>query len=373
MHLRLAERILLRKFDKPFAYNAKTDELYELDYDALNFLFLCDGRNFEEVEENLLNFLINEGIVEISKKPKKNEIISPDEPSLRYLLVNITWKCNLKCVHCYVEQENSFMDFETFKKVVDQFYDIGGLKLIISGGEPLLHPEIWKFLRYAKRKPFRLVLLTNGLLIDEKYDKGILEKLKIVDEIQISLDGMKGHEILRGVSYKLVLNVIKKVVESGIDVSVSTMITKFNMDEFEEMAKILRGIGIKRWLIDFPSCDKSMVPEFFEARKILLDYGFGELGHEGSKDYACGAHFASITPDGKMTKCGFFNESVGDAEDLEKAWDEMKRKYIWKIDELKCECDYKDECKGGCRFRALNYTGNLFDRDPVMCSIFRLH
>ena len=72
-----------------------------------------------------------------------------------------------------------------------------------------------------------------------------------------------------------------------------------------------------------------------------------------------------------MTKCGFFEDAVGDVFDLEDAWRELRRKYIWSLSELKCKCDFVRECKGGCRYRALHYSGDIFGEDPVMCAIFK--
>ena len=365
--------MLLRLFDEPYAYNARNDELYELDEEALNFLKSCDGRFVgDEVDKDFLNFLISEGLlVESHESGERREIkvISAEEPSLRYLLLNVTWLCNLRCQHCYVNQRREFMSFETFKKTVDEFYAIGGLKLMISGGEPLLHPRIWEFLEYARKKPFRIVLLTNGLLIGEK-DAVRLKGL--VDEVQVSIDGIEGHEKLRGVSVETAMKAVKTLVGAGIDVSVSTMVTKYNLEEFEELSELLSECGVIRWAIDYPTTLEDVVPEFDTAAEIMSKYGFGELGHEGSGNFACGAHFASVSPSGMVSKCGFFeDEAVGSVkEGLQKCWERLKEKYIWRVDELQCRCEFRQDCRGGCRYRALVYSGNLFGEDPIMCRIF---
>ena len=366
--------MLLRVLDKPYAYNAANDELYELDDEALNFLRSCDGRfvGSGKIDKNFLNFLISEGLLVESgggTKRRDIEVISAEEPSLRYLLVNVTWLCNLRCEHCYVNQRKEFMSFETFKKTVDEFYAIGGLKLMISGGEPLLHPQIWEFLEYARKKPFRIVLLTNGLLIGEKE----AERLRgLVDEVQVSIDGIEGHKRLRGVSVEAAIEAVKRLVKAGVDVSVSTMVTKYNLAEFEELNGMLSDCGVIRWAIDYPTTLEDVVPDFDSAAEMMSKYGFGELGHEGSGGLACGAHFASVSPSGNVSKCGFFeNEAVGSVEEgLKTCWERLKEKCIWTLDELQCECEFKQDCRGGCRYRALVYSGNLFGEDPVMCRIF---
>jgi radical SAM protein with 4Fe4S-binding SPASM domain len=358
-------------FDEPYAYNAANDELYELDYEALNFLKSCDGRFVEEdeVDRDFLNFLISEGLLVESDERREIEVISAKEPSLRYLLVNVTWLCNLRCEHCYVHQRREFMDFETFKKTVDDLYAVGGLKLMVSGGEPLLHPEIWRFLEYARMKPFRIVLLTNGLLIGEKEAERLKE---LVDEVQVSIDGIEGHERLRGVEFEAAMSAVKTLVKAGVDVSVSTMVTKYNLEEFEGLGRLLSDCGIIRWAVDYPTTLEDVVPDFDVAAEIMSKYGFGELGHEGSGNFACGAHFASVSPSGEVSKCGFFeDEAVGSVDEgLKTCWERLKERYIWTIDELQCECEFRQDCRGGCRYRALVYSGNLFGEDPVMCRIF---
>ncbi|ADC65771.1 Radical SAM domain protein [Ferroglobus placidus DSM 10642] len=356
----MSKRLLLRRFEKAYAYNAKTDYIYELDEEALSFLTSLDGREVE-IEEELYEYLKEEGFFGNSLPDFKEQ---KEFPSLRYLLVHVTYNCNLKCEHCYVERKNVFMSREVFEALARNFYEMGGLKLIVTGGEPLTHPEIFDFLREARRYPYRIVLLTNGLLIDER----IARKLsKFVDEVQISLDGLEGHKMLRGVDYRVVVEKIK-LLKEFVDVSVATMITKYNLEEFEKMKTLMESLDVKSWNIDFPSCSEEVVPDFDKASLISL--GFGEA-HEAEEGYSCGTHLASVTPKGEVTKCGFFEDAVGDVFNLEEAWSELRKKYIWRLSELKCECDFVEKCRGGCRYRALHYSGDIFGEDPVMCAIFK--
>ncbi|WP_290901869.1 radical SAM protein [Ferroglobus sp.] len=358
--LKLSKRLLLRRFEKAYAYNAKTDSLYELDEEALNFFISLDGKEVE-IEEELYEYLRREGFFGNSLPDFKEQ---KEFPSLRYLLVHVTYNCNLKCEHCYVEKRDVFMDQEVFESLARNFYEMGGLKLIVTGGEPLTHPKIFDFLRIARKYPYRIVLLTNGLLIDERTAR---ELSKLVDEVQISLDGLNGHKMLRGVDYRVVVEKIKLLREL-VDVSVATMITKYNLEELERMKDLVESLKVKSWNIDFPSCSEEIVPDFDKASLISL--GFGEA-HEAAEGYLCGTHLASVTPKGEVTKCGFFEDTVGDVFDLEDAWRELRRKYIWSLSELKCKCDFVRECKGGCRYRALHYSGDIFGEDPVMCAIFK--
>ncbi|WP_456368559.1 radical SAM protein [Geoglobus sp.] len=367
-YLRLAERVLLRKFgDRLYAYNAATDELYELDREAFNFLLSCDG-GAVEVDDDLLDFLLSEGLVELDNGRRENSFVEQDEPSLRYMLLSVTLRCNLGCQHCYVRQRNIFMDSQTFTSAVDQFHEIGGLKLMVSGGEPLLHPRIWDFLEYARQKPFRVVLLTNGYLVNREKANRLSE---LVDEVQVSLDGLEGHRKLRGSGWEKVVKSIEMLAER-VDVSVSTMLTKYNLQEFDQLERILEDIGVKRWTVDVPTTESNLIPSMEEVSRILGRYGFGELGHVSEGGFACGAHYCEVNPDGRVVKCGFFEESVGHVVDdgLRRCWKWLREKFIWGLEELGCDCEFLEECKGGCRYRALVYSGHIFACDPVMCSAY---
>ena len=59
------------------------------------------------------------------------------------------------------------MDIGIFEKAVSQFEEMGGLKLMISGGEPLIHSRFWELMEILPSYELRVVILSNGTLIDE--------------------------------------------------------------------------------------------------------------------------------------------------------------------------------------------------------------
>lgn len=379
----LKDRISIRNFEVPILYNTETDELYELDEEAYVLLKEIDGRrNFDfylkkygELEGfgGFFNYLIEEGLLYFSDKPVKRELREYDslEPSLRHMLIHITFQCNLNCKHCYLEKNESFMSMETFRMLIDEFDRIGGLKIMISGGEPFLHPELKHMIDLMKDYDFRKVLITNGTMLSE-------ENCNVdVDEVQISIDGIVGHDRLRGKTFEKVVEALELLKASGIDVSVATMINKFNLDEFEEMRTIFMNLGLKSWMVDYPSPEgnlkenEELLVDFELAGALMRNYGFIDSGHRSHGDFACGAHMCASDPGGNISRCGFF-KAVGNIRDgIEVCWEKLKS-YLWKIEDLKdCKgCEHLETCKGGCRFRAKCFTNSIFGKDPVMCSLF---
>jgi MoaA/NifB/PqqE/SkfB family radical SAM enzyme len=82
--------------------------------------------------------------------------------------IEITPRCNLKCVHCYVAHCNwphDILTFDEICKIIDDLVKQGCLWISFTGGEPLLRPDFIDIYTYAKKKGLFVVLLTNGTLI----------------------------------------------------------------------------------------------------------------------------------------------------------------------------------------------------------------
>ncbi|MFO7968395.1 MAG: radical SAM protein [Archaeoglobaceae archaeon] len=372
-YVNLKSRVFLRDYEQKMAYNAPQDELYEVDEEAFNLFLECNGtRTLKELKERYgesVDYLLSEGLIEESRERVNIEVPHSPYPSLRYILVHITSKCNLKCEHCYVDKMGTHMDLETFEEIMDQFYRIGGLKVMLSGGEPLVHPRIEHILKTAESYGLRVELLTNGAMINQKYADLIK---RYVDDVQISIDGIKGHDLLRGEgSLEKTLRGIEYL--DGVDITVATMITRYNIGEFEELEPLVSKIA-QRWLLDFPCTDQDILPPFGEAARVMANYGFGKESYEGLPHKTCGAHLCAVTPEGNISRCGFYEDkTVGSIEDgLSKCWDRICREHLWDLEELECECDKIVECKGGCRYRAEFFGNGRLGKDPLMCHLFGL-
>jgi len=88
--------------------------------------------------------------------------------------INITNNCNANCEFCCMFSDSSkktFMDFETFKKIIDDKKE--PFELQLEGGEPLLHKDLFLFMEYAKstKRCLKIIILTNGFLLDKHLKK----------------------------------------------------------------------------------------------------------------------------------------------------------------------------------------------------------
>lgn len=172
----------------------------------------------------------------------------------------ITEQCNFNCPMCHVVESRkkrlklSQLTYQDIKKVIDQGSHYG-FSLQLSGGEPLLHPQIIKIIKYAHKKRVVTGLVTNGLLL-KKYAKELVNSG--LDFLAVSLDGPdEKTQYKRGYvknSFDLIIDGIKEVVSlrknnKFPNIRIATVITKNNLNNFEKIYSIIKDLKIDQWSI----------------------------------------------------------------------------------------------------------------------------
>jgi radical SAM protein with 4Fe4S-binding SPASM domain len=323
-------------------------------------------------DKEFVDFCLDENILEPAGEvtPRALHLRASPVPSLRYLLLHITDRCNLKCRHCFQGESGSHdLSLPEIVAIADQFEAMQGLRLLISGGEPLLHKSFWEVNDYLGQKDLRVVLLTNGTLIDEKTAHRLSAQ-----EVQISLDGMReAHDHLRGWgSFERSVAAIGYLKTAGVDVSVATMIHRRNLDDFDNLEELVRELGAREWSIDLPSA----VGRLADNTDLLVDprtagpylrRSYGGAIHEPLAGFACGAHLMAVMTDGKVARCGFYaDKAIGSIEEgLEPCWQKIAK---IPLSDLECNCQFVEECRGGCRFRAHGYNK---ENGADLCQCYR--
>ncbi|MBF0342711.1 MAG: radical SAM protein [Nitrospirae bacterium] len=357
--------------ETPCVYRIGSDDLYEVDNKAFEFLTrAASPEGALSGNSEFVEFCIQEGILTQNSQPCKRPVIAQSPlPSLRYLELQITDECNLSCKHCYIGASHHIrMDIERISAVLMEFEDMQGLRVLITGGEPTMHPDFLRLNEMLPQFSLRKLLFTNGLLLDSH----MLDILN-VDEVVISVDGMQnGHETLRGTdTFSRTIKAIEAAIRKGFDTSVSTMIHASNVDEFDQMQQMFIDMGVKDWTVDVAVVAGNLKQHsLLKVSPItggrLLNYGFGGEIHGGHSEYGCGYHLMSVLADGRAAKCAFYAEQpVGRIEEgLQTCWERVKP---IPLAILKCDCDVKLICRGGCRYRAANFG------DPLGKDFYRCH
>jgi radical SAM protein with 4Fe4S-binding SPASM domain len=265
------------------------------------------------------------------------------------------------------EVKGGELSISQIKRILTEFEQMQGLRVMLTGGEPLLHSGFEALNDLLPDFAMRKVLFTNGLLLN----KDLLVRLK-VDEIQISIDGLeKAHDAVRGKgTFKKALSALRLAREKGFEVSVATMVHAKNLGDFDGMEKLFSDLGIKDWTVDVPCItgrlgenSEFQVPPEVGGR--YLEYGHGAGLHSGATGFGCGLHLLSVMADGKVTKCTFYaDRPVGSINDgLRQCWN---RTIPISLKDLACDCEYLEACRGGCRYRA-ELLGDPLGKDLYKC------
>lgn len=374
----LAPSLMLTRMEAPSLYDTSSDELYELTEEAFELLRRCDGSyTLEELAlpSELLDYCVKEGLLDIDLHPRARQItlFRNEVPSLRYLMVEITDRCNLRCRHCYLgDAGKRDMDAGLFHDAACAFAEMGGLRLIVTGGEPLLHPDFERFNAEVAGLPCRAVLATNGTLLEP----GLAGKLNF-REVQISLDGTHAsHDDLRGDgSFEKALEGCEAVREAGLDLSIATVIHSRNLRDLQELEAVVRELGAVAWALDIPveagrlAANPGFLPDLNEAVPYL-DLSFGAGVHEQRGGSGCGTHLACVDVGGSLLKCGYYRELSGGPAlpNLRRAWRSVP---LTGIPPACSDCEFVADCCGGCRYRA-ERLGGQGSRDLVRCLQFGL-
>lgn len=168
--------------------------------------------------------------------------------------IDLTHRCNLRCVHCYlgecrepVHGAGAEMDSRRRHAVIDELTEAGCLYLLISGGEPLLHPDFPETYRHAKANGLIVTVFTNATLIDPAVAALFAEWPPRL--VEVSLYGMTRptYEAVTGIpgSFERCLRGIGLLREHGIRFALKTILMTLNRQEFDAIEGYARELGVK--------------------------------------------------------------------------------------------------------------------------------
>lgn len=189
-----------------------------------------------------------------------------------YTTLELTYRCNLNCIHCYIPDNRRYiseMGTSVVKNIIYEIAKMGGLYLVFTGGEPLLREDIFELISYAKKLNFVVILFTNGSLIDENVAK-MLSKLH-VDKIEISIYGKQAtHDkfVQKKVFHKVITG-IELLNSYNLCVSIKTVLTKYNIDDYSYIKKLAKKLNImlKTDFVVTPKNDGDFTPVKFMLEK----------------------------------------------------------------------------------------------------------
>jgi radical SAM protein with 4Fe4S-binding SPASM domain len=150
----------------------------------------------------------------------------------RRIYIEITNVCNLRCDFCpETKRTAEFMRIETFKKILKQIEPFTDYLYFHVKGEPLLHPEIDKFLDLSCEKGFKVNLTTNGTLIEEATDKILMKPA--LRQVNFSLHSFDGNEVKQSKD-EYMDNIFSFVDDAAMKTKVLTAFRLWNLDKDDD-------------------------------------------------------------------------------------------------------------------------------------------
>ncbi|NOZ11847.1 MAG: heme d1 biosynthesis radical SAM protein NirJ [Gammaproteobacteria bacterium] len=176
------------------------------------------------------------------------------QPPGPVVIWNLIRRCNLTCKHCYsVSADKDFVGELSTEEVFSVLDDLKAFKvpaIILSGGEPLLRPDIFDISRRAKEMGFYVGLSTNGTLIDESNISQIADAE--YDYVGISIDGLREtHDDFRRKqgAFDASLHALRLCRERNLKIGMRFTLTQDNANELSDLLQLAEREGIDKFYL----------------------------------------------------------------------------------------------------------------------------
>lgn len=183
--------------------------------------------------------------------------------ALPLAIVYVTDRCNSRCAMCdFWQFGRTNLPVERARQLAAELRDLGTEAVLLSGGEPLLHPEWDAIARSFREAGFRIWLLTAGLALEREAERVAAH----VDQVTISLDGAtpETYAAIRGVpAFERVLAGARMMAARGVPTSFRTTVQRGNYRELPALVRLARETGVDQ--ISFLAVDVSTHAAFARA------------------------------------------------------------------------------------------------------------
>jgi radical SAM protein with 4Fe4S-binding SPASM domain len=388
------------------AYNPVENSAYVFNAYAKHLLALCDGYNtFSEIVATIsaqygldpaacqdsvaavLDPLTEAGMVWWREQRVQPTLLPPPQS----VFWELTWRCNLRCIHCVVsagEREGNEPTTRELKGIAWQLARAGLQSVTYSGGEPLSRPDFFEVAEHVAELGLSAQMATNGLLITEEVAMR-LRRLNIATQITLNGATAPIHDAFTGVrgSWDKSIRAIQLLIAAGVPVTIATIATKRNATDVPAIIDLAAGLGVTVFrLIPFVPCGRGrqhreleLTPREMRQLTVLLreirasgrinilPLEFEETldpppmhGCSFSTHIGCDGAIAycTIGTTGDVLPCSFFSGVAADSlRDRPFQWIWTNSHFLnyfrsLNVSDLESECatcSYLAVCRGGCR------------------------
>ncbi len=363
-------------------YDLRSGDVYSINKDARQILL-----GEEEDRSQFLQKLESMGLVEPSDNPPSEIEIEIPQVGLNFMWLELTDKCNERCLHCYATAGESSSQVDelpvtNWERVIEEGAGLECKKLQFIGGEPLLFKGVFDLATAARDSGYGFIeIFTNGVLLNKEN----IQKIKALGlHVAVSLYSTVPmvHDSITQVpgSYQKTFRALEMLKEAEIPTRVGIIAMRQNQDTIEKTLRKLDEMEIPHRGADVirptgrGGCTNLLPDDKFIRTWALMTgpnfYVDRETFHRNQRWNPCWAGKIAITADGGIIPCIFArNHVVSNVQQqgLEGAINGDELQNLWKItkDDIEgCqECEYRRACHD-CRPLAEDTTGNLYAKSP---------
>lgn len=325
---------------------------------------------------------------------------------LRIVAWELTRNCNLSCIHCRASATSGpyegELSTEECRAVIDDILSFSEPTVILTGGEPLMRPDVFDIIEYGNDRGLRMVIAVNGTLLNGPS----AERLKAsgIKRVSLSIDGKdaRRHDGFRGVggSFEAVTGAAGTLERTGLPFQINTTVTTLNVDDLDAIYALVRFLGAVAWHVFLlvpvgrgtGLKGKELSAEAYEEvlhrlraiekrgeleMKVTCAPHYYRIVKEGGgtpKSAGClaGKSFMFISHRGLAQPCGYLEIDSGNVrrDGVRKVWQGSEV-----FGHLRDIASYQGKCAacryiricGGCRARAYEETGDYLQEEPL-CS-----
>jgi radical SAM protein with 4Fe4S-binding SPASM domain len=329
----------------------------------------------------------SQGLLTVSQTPQ-SQPTEQHAPLLDFLWIEVTSRCNLKCIHCYAdakaesteEGRASDLSGEEIWKIIDEAASLGCQKIQFTGGEPTLRPDLEDLMGHALDRGFKFVeIFTNGTMLTEKKVNFFAEK-GINVALSIYCHRAKEHDAITGVpgSFERTLNSLKLLLAYEVPTRCAVIAMKQNEEELEQTSYFLSKLGVLRSPPDpvRPSgrgVNTEIWPNKYGLRSFRTHAAFvvnREVYNRNRNWNSCWFGKAAVTSTGEVLPCIFARDQVA-GNIRHQSFSEIVYGHsmlnYWSLTkdrvEVCSDCEFRYVCED-CRPWAYGFTGNLYAKSP---------
>ena len=189
--------------------------------------------------------------IEVNKDAFRNAVLNAHPFKPLYVKMKVFYGCNLKCEMCnhWRERREPPVSAQRFEEIIRELGELGTKKIHISGGEPMLRPQIPELVEVASSFGIKVTMTTNGTLIDKAKAKQLVEGG--LRGVNISIDSplRKMHEKIRGVdgAFKATTKAVglfQRYKHKGkLTVRINTVVSRTNYQTLETLPDLAHQLG----------------------------------------------------------------------------------------------------------------------------------